>query len=405
MTPSFDPDGCEDLVLRHLAAIVAIGERPTGSSANQRAETYTEEALCAAGCRVERLVFPCADWWPGQVTCQCGEARLFGVANPYSPSCIVEAGIVTASTDTDLAALKAAGSIVVLHGPLTAAPWMPAEFPFYTDEEARNRVRLLRAMRPAAVITVSPREDFPVPVIIDGSFDLPSCTVGAAAGDDLIAWGNRPARLAIESRTVITEGANVIARLGGDGPCIVISAHLDTKHFTPGALDNATGVAVLLALAARFAADPPCPLELVLFNGEEHYAAPGEVAYLEDGRLDAERVRLAINLDGIGQVGYPASLAFFVCPSTLELAVREVIAGVPEVVEVDPWPAGDHMIFCLRGVPSMAVSSAAPPDALEAVIHTPVDTLDQVDTVFVVRIVDAVEVLVRSAARALGLSA
>lgn len=405
MMPSLEPDGLGDLVSRHLATVAAIGERPTGSGANRQEEAYVEEALRAAGCRVERLVFSCADWRAGRVTCRCGGDDLFGVANPYSPPCAVEAGIVAASTDVGLAALDAAGRIVVLHGALTAAPWMPEEFPFYTDEVAQARVRLLRAMGPAAVITVSSREDFPVPVIIDGSFGIPSCTVGPVAGGCLLAHSGGPARLVIETVTRPVKAADVIGRIGGDEPCIVLSAHLDTKHFTPGALDNATGLAVLLALAARLAADPPCPLELVCFNGEDQYAAPGEVAYIEAGRLDPGRVRLAINLDGIGLAGYPASLAFFACPPPLESGAREVLASFSDLVEVDPWPAGDHMVFCMGGVPSMAVSSAVPPDALDAVLHTPVDTLDQVDVALVARTARAVEALVRTAAPLLGLSA
>lgn len=401
-----DLPGLDSAVHRHLEALAAFGERPTGSRANRQVEAYVEEALRAAGCRVERLAFPCADWRSDRVICRCGVHDLLVVANPYSPSCEFETEVIAASTDAELTTLDdAPGKIVVLHGTLSSTPWMPGEFPFYADEVVQSRVRLLKAMGPAAVIAVSPREDYPVPVIIDGSLCIPSCTVGPMAGSRLLASGAGPVRLVLETESLPAEASDVIGQLGSDGPCIVLSAHLDTKHYTPGALDNATGTAILLALSARLAVDPPCPLEFVLFNGEEHYAAPGEVAYIEAGRLDPARVRLAINLDGIGLAGYTASLALFGCSPTLEVAVRAILADLPDLVEVDPWPAGDHMVFWMRGVPSMAISSAAPPDALDLVLHTPTDTLDQVDAALVARTANAIEVLVRAAARSLGLSA
>jgi acetylornithine deacetylase/succinyl-diaminopimelate desuccinylase-like protein len=53
-------------------------------------------------------------------------------------------------------------------------------------------------------------------------------------------------------------------------PPILVGAHFDAAPATPGADDNASGVAVLLELARHFAADPaPSPLWLVAFDLEE----------------------------------------------------------------------------------------------------------------------------------------
>lgn len=65
------------------------------------------------------------------------------------------------------------------------------------------------------------------------------------------------------------------------GPPLLIGAHLDTVPGTPGADDNASGVAALLELSRVMAAQPVAlPLEFVVFNLEElgmigsaHYAA------------------------------------------------------------------------------------------------------------------------------------
>ena len=67
--------------------------------------------------------------------------------------------------------------------------------------------------------------------------------------------------------------ANLIAEAAGarqDGPFYVVGAHYDTVPGTPGADDNASGVAVLLELGRRVAAAPPrLPLRLVAFTLEE----------------------------------------------------------------------------------------------------------------------------------------
>ncbi|HEU0037613.1 MAG TPA: M28 family peptidase [Kofleriaceae bacterium] len=69
-------------------------------------------------------------------------------------------------------------------------------------------------------------------------------------------------------------GANVVADIPatmGADPRIVVGAHFDTVSGSPGANDNASGVAVVLAVA-RLLADVPCrrsPVSIVLFDQEE----------------------------------------------------------------------------------------------------------------------------------------
>jgi len=69
-------------------------------------------------------------------------------------------------------------------------------------------------------------------------------------------------------------GANVVATVPatmGTGKLIVLGAHFDSYPGSPGANDNASGVAVVLAVA-RYLKDTPCrtaPVALVLFDEEE----------------------------------------------------------------------------------------------------------------------------------------
>ena len=85
-----------------------------------------------------------------------------------------------------------------------------------------------------------------------------------------------------------------------DSPPILIGAHYDTVPGTPGADDNATGVAVLLELAAVFTATPlRYPVRLVAFVLEE-YGSLGSEAYAADLKQNQQKLRLMISLEMLG---------------------------------------------------------------------------------------------------------
>lgn len=78
----------------------------------------------------------------------------------------------------------------------------------------------------------------------------------------------------VSSQEVTVQGTpyrNVIARFGPfTGPVLVIGAHYDSHDHTPGADDNASGVAGLLELARLLGASPPTrAVELVAYTLEE----------------------------------------------------------------------------------------------------------------------------------------
>lgn len=86
----------------------------------------------------------------------------------------------------------------------------------------------------------------------------------------------------VETDVYLAGGAayrNVIARFGpAGGRPVVIGAHYDAAEGTPGADDNASGVAGLLALADRFQAAPPrlvMALEMIGYFTK----APGSQGY------------------------------------------------------------------------------------------------------------------------------
>jgi Zn-dependent M28 family amino/carboxypeptidase len=83
-------------------------------------------------------------------------------------------------------------------------------------------------------------------------------------------------------------------------PPILIGAHYDAVPGTSGADDNATGVAVLLELAAAFAESPlKYPLQLVAFDLEE-YGLLGSTAYAAKLKQNKQKLRLMLSLEMLG---------------------------------------------------------------------------------------------------------
>lgn len=102
--------------------------------------------------------------------------------------------------------------------------------------------------------------------------------------------------------------ANVIAKLpGASEQVLLIGAHLDSRASSPGANDNASGVAVLLETARVLrASKPPCTLLFVGFGAEEHQRR-GERYHHFGSRALAKNAGLRKRLAGmvsLDMVGY-----------------------------------------------------------------------------------------------------
>ncbi|NJO39211.1 MAG: M28 family peptidase [Cyanobacteria bacterium RU_5_0] len=101
-------------------------------------------------------------------------------------------------------------------------------------------------------------------------------------------------------------------------PPILIAAHYDTVPGSPGADDNATGIAVLLELARSFATEPArLPIRLVAFDLEES-GLLGSKAYVVELQRQHQPLRLMLSLEMLGYCDrtphsqrYPAGLNYF----------------------------------------------------------------------------------------------
>lgn len=343
---------------------VEIGPRLSSTPANLAASEYIRQKLSDLGYQIEMQPFDSPAWREIGVSLEA-EGNLFpAAANTFSPGCSLTAPLVSACTLAELKAADLFGKIALLYGDLTKTPISPKSW-FLISEWESELVGLLEAGQPAAVITVQTRAGDIERVTEDWEFKIPSLVVSAQTGRQLLLLPPQ-VRIRVEIEATLEPGqaANLVARKKGSGRAgnlserIVLMAHYDTKPDTPGALDNASGVGVLLALAERFAAQElNCTLELIAFANEESIPI-GDEEYLRRGEGYFPEISAAINFDGVGQIVAANSITAISCSSEFEAWVKEQAQKFPGVVWVEPWPQSNHSTFAWRGVPSLAFSSS-----------------------------------------------
>jgi aminopeptidase YwaD len=363
-------------VLHHLHHLAGeIGPRPIGSPSNDRAAAYIASVLASSGFAVERQEYACPVWSLEEVSLEQNNAPIIAVANPYSPSCELTAPVVAAATLAELNEADCSGRICIIHGDLTRREQLDPPYAIYLSEPDPVATALL-AKRPMAVIAVSPTRCEPEAVVCDWEFPIPSVTVDCETGRKLLQNAASPVHLSIRSTRSPSVTANIVGTLPGrhSSRRLVLCAHFDTGYGGPGALDNASGTAVLLGVAESLSgATPESNLEFIFFSGEE----AGGVDITEYFRhvASVDDVIAAINVDGVGSwVGATGVVAMAGSPE-LEAAVAKTMGAFPGVVLTDPWYESDHSGFTMRGVPSIPLTASGCP----RILHGTRDTEDIID--------------------------
>jgi aminopeptidase YwaD len=388
--------------VEHLERLCAGPDRRPGSPSNLAASAYVRDVLAGQGWDVEEQWFDCLDWSSRGGTVVVGGRSLPVVPSLYGTG-VSAGGRLVAATTSDEVARSAPGDVLLLHGALTTRPLTPRHYPFYREEQDERLLDLLESVRPAAVIAITGRfPDMcgaldPFPFIEDGSFTVPAADVGPGLGQVLLAHVGEHVDVTLDAQRGPARAANVLARRGRQDQRVTVVAHVDSKPGTPGALDNGTGVAAVLLAAEALAGesfDREVGVEWLVVNGEDYYAASGEVRYLATADLD--EVVLAVNLDGVGLPEGPTAWSAYACEGGLERLLRSVLSDRPGLVEGPPWHQSDHAVFALRGRPALAFTSSDMAGALGTVAHAPTDTPDRVAVAAVDVAAAAVAAVVRA---------
>jgi aminopeptidase YwaD len=364
-----------------------IPGRSVGSPGNREAAAYFAKEMAALGLDVECREFDCIDWHGGDVRLEAGGEAFEALASPYSLGCQARAPLAVAATVDELEASQLAGKILLLQGEIAAEQLMPKNFEFYNPDHHQHIVRLLEEKAPIAIVAATSMNPgiagalYPFPLIEDGDFDIPSVYMKDVDGKRLAQHAGQEVSLEFEAERLPAKGHNVVARKGGDlGQRVVACAHIDAKAGTPGALDNASGVTILLLLAELmqdYAGD--LGLEMVALNGEDYYAAPGEMLYLKDNEGKMDEILLAINSDGAGYKQGNSVYSLYGCPAEITSAIHTAFSGREGVAEGPPWYQSDHSVFIQQGRPALAITSDQLDDLWTRIAHTEQDRPENID--------------------------
>ena len=379
-----------------------IQDRSVGSSGNIEATSFFAHTIAQFGWDVEEDELAAMDWISGGTEVTCGNESFSAHACPYSEGCRAEAGLVVIRDAAQLEVVPITGKILLLTGGIAKEQLMPKNFVFYNPENHRHIISVLEREKPAALICATGRNSalaggaYPFPLIEDGDFDIPCVFMKDIEGERLAAHAGKPVRVSSDTKRIPSRAYNVTARKGSGGKRIVITAHIDAKKGTPGAIDNATGVASLL-LAAELLSEYKGnhALEIIALNGEDYYAVPGQMSFIKKNEGRFGDIALNINIDGAGyHEGYTA-LSFYGAPDSTKKAFLDAAEETGGAAEGPQWPQGDHSIFAQYGVPAVAITSRWFCDSMEtqSVTHTPEDHPGIVNFS---RIADIAEIIARA---------
>lgn len=193
-----------------------------------------------------------------------------------------------------------------------------------------------------------------------------------------------------------TPGINLVAHLPGADPeagWLVVVAHYDhlgevEGEVYPGADDNASGVAVLLAAAEALAELPPRRPVLFVCPDAEEWEQAGSRALVAAPPVDLDRIDLVVNLDMLSRSAegelWVAGTAHFpeLLPFVAAAAARSAVAvrtghDTPDEERADWTEESDHAAFHAAGVPWLYFGVEDHDD-----YHTPDDTFDRIDVEF-----------------------
>lgn len=365
-----------------------ISNRAVGSPGNIAATDYFRESIMPFGWNITTDPLDVMDWDPGIATITKGSEILQVKASPYASGCESTAELICASNIQDLENLDVSGKNLLLFGEIAREQLMPRNFVFYNPEEHRRIISTLETKKPSCIICATGRNSslaggaYPFPLIEDGDFNIPSVYLTDVEGEYLRNFSGKILKVKSSAARISSRAYNVSALKKSGKKRIVVTAHIDAKKGTPGAIDNGTGVTVLLLLAELLSDyTGQYSLELVALNGEDYYAVPGQMDFINKNEGKFGDIALNINIDGQGYIDGKTAFSFNGLPDDLKTVFDETLESC-EYAETGPWwPQGDHSIFVQYGVPAVAVSSSWFLSNMEsqAITHTEADNLSIVD--------------------------
>jgi Zn-dependent M28 family amino/carboxypeptidase len=213
--------------------------------------------------------------------------------------------------------------------------------------------------------------------------------------------------LDVQAQDYSPEGRNIFALLPASRPSaefVVVGAHYDSARNSPGANDDATGVALVTAAAAEMGRVPSRSRNMifVLFDEEER-GLRGSRAFAQ--KLKDEN-RVVHSVHTIDQMGWDADgdrAVELEIPYDGAVALYEKAAGafpVPVPLLTTTEAGSDHSAFRKLGFPAVGLTEEYRHKDTTPHFHRPTDTFDTVDFAYLRSttnlIVEVLKILTRS---------
>jgi len=219
----------------------------------------------------------------------------------------------------------------------------------------------------------------------NGADDIPAAAITREAADALRADGDQypRVRFSIDTATPDDVAESLIVDLPGQtDEWIALSAHIDGHPLGESAIDNATGLAAVLAVARAMAphmASMQRGLRLCLFNLEE-WALTGSARYV-DALSPEERDSIALNVNLDSIAGAPRLTALTSGFAKIEDFLARIAEGVGTGLEFyrPLMRNSDHYNFARHGIPAFRLVAGF--DDKESALRYVLTRKDRIDTV------------------------
>ena len=216
----------------------------------------------------------------------------------------------------------------------------------------------------------------------------------AAKLDMLLDSGDVRARLFNPCTQQVAQSQNVIGMLGEGPPSIVVLAHYDSAFYSPGAVDNASGIQAMFDMIDIFTKESSFPATAFIATGCEEAGLLGAqhcVYHMQEHDL-LKHVQYCVNFDMIAN-GANITLRI---GREMETLLDDVIAETKErvtlpVKKVPALAVSDNWPFEAVGIPNMQFVALPYP-----LYHLDCDTMEQYDDSIVQQVEVMAETLLRT---------
>ncbi len=218
-----------------------------------------------------------------------------------------------------------------------------------------------------------------------GGAGIPALGIAPETAARLAPAGGRRSAVTLQLETAETpsEAFNLIFDLPGErDEWVVLSAHIDGHELGESAMDNASGVAAVLAVTRALARRMPNlrrGLRVMFFNVEE-WALTGSAHYVA-GLSQSERDAIALNVNLDSVAGSPHLTALISGFPALAPFLKGIAAdnGYALSTHSPLMRNSDHANFAMAGIPAFRlVAGFDEPEADLRYVLTPADTRDRV---------------------------